>query len=171
MEPLLRFVALLLKVAGFFLMPLLGLYNRLHYKAIKVPAPTDELLRLPAVDLAERIRNGQLSVVTVVRAYIGRIRLVNPLLNAVVEDRFEDALVEAERMDAMIAGGQRQRELATKYPLCGVPFTVKESCSLKGIIWLRLWGGALRFSVLPQCVCVRVFECPVRHSRIRRPCQ
>lgn len=131
MEPLLRCFGLLLKVLAFFAMPLITLHNRLRYARIAVPAPTDPLLRLAAVDLAASIRAGNVSAVQAVRAYVQRIRLVNGLLNAVVEDRFADALVEAERMDAMI-GGMRPDELMARYPLCGVPFTVKESCSLKG---------------------------------------
>jgi len=41
--------------------------------------------------------------VQVVRAYISRISDVNPLLNAMAEDNFRDALQEALRVDEMIA--------------------------------------------------------------------
>lgn len=68
----------------------------------------------------------------VVLAYIERIKEVNPILNAVVEDRFEAALEDARRADRLV---QTTSEflLVTNYPILGVPFTVKESCSLKGM--------------------------------------
>lgn len=67
----------------------------------------------------------------VVRAYIERIKEVNPLLNAVVEDRFEAAIEDAKRADKLVQTTPTFH-LITNYPILGVPFTVKESCSLKG---------------------------------------
>lgn len=73
----------------------------------------------------------QLRSEDVVRAYIDRIREVNPLINAVVEERFAAAIEEAKKADQMIADMQTIWLIKT-YPLLGVPFTVKESCGLKG---------------------------------------
>lgn len=67
----------------------------------------------------------------VVRAYIERIQEVNPLINAVVEDRFEAAIEDAKRADKLVEITPPIQLLAN-YPILGVPFTVKESCSLKG---------------------------------------
>lgn len=67
----------------------------------------------------------------VVRAYIERIKEVNPLINAVVEDRFEEAIEDAKRADKIVETTPAFH-LMTNYPILGVPFTVKESCSLKG---------------------------------------
>lgn len=67
----------------------------------------------------------------VVRAYIERIKEVNPLINAVVEDRFEEAIEDAKRADKLVQTTPTFH-LITHYPILGVPFTVKESCSLKG---------------------------------------
>lgn len=136
MEPLLRLVGILLRVVAFFVMPLISLYNRWCYKAITIPAFDDDLLLLSVVELADNIRTRKVTAVAAVTAYVRRIRLVEPLLNAVVQDRFAEALLEAARMDEMIAGA-KPRELLSRYPLCGVPFTVKESCSLKGIVIFR----------------------------------
>lgn len=63
--------------------------------------------------------------------YIARVKVVNPLLNAVVEDRFEDALVEARAVDRALE--VRGVEAAEGRPLLGVPFTVKESIAVKGL--------------------------------------
>lgn len=67
----------------------------------------------------------------VVKAYIARIQEVNPFINAVVEDRFAEAIEDAKRADQIIQT-KPLLEIMNNYPILGVPFTVKESCSLKG---------------------------------------
>lgn len=77
----------------------------------------------------------QLTSEQVVSTYIARVRQVDPVLNAVVEDRFEAALQDSRRADTLIAKANTEFDrvaLFTRYPLLGVPFTVKESCGLKG---------------------------------------
>lgn len=66
-----------------------------------------------------------------VRAYIERIKEVNPIINAIVEDRFEAAIEDAKRADRLVQTTS-EFQLIANYPILGVPFTVKESCSLKG---------------------------------------
>lgn len=62
----------------------------------------------------------------VVQAYIDRCHEVNPLVNAIVEDRFEEALAEARQIDAEIAKGLRTvEEMERDTPLLGLPVTVK----------------------------------------------
>lgn len=69
-----------------------------------------------------------------VSAYIERIKVVNTLLNAVVEPRFEAALREAAAADELIAAaGGDADQLFAKQPLLGLPVTVKESCALSGM--------------------------------------
>lgn len=55
-------------------------------------------------------------------------------MNAVVEDRFEQALKEAQHADGLIAKASNEQLVAlfARYPLLGIPFTVKESAGLKG---------------------------------------
>lgn len=68
-----------------------------------------------------------------VQAYIDRISEVQPVLNAVVERRFEDALREAAKADDLVrARTKTPEELAKEFPLLGVPFTVKNSIGVKG---------------------------------------
>lgn len=55
---------------------------------------------------------------------------MNPFLNAIVEERFEEALEDARKADK-ICETTPYIFLQQNYPLLGVPFTVKESCSLK----------------------------------------
>lgn len=70
------------------------------------------------------------------QAYIDRIKEVNPYLNAVIEDRFEEAVKDAKRADNMmkVVIPEQREPLFSRYPLLGLPFTVKESCALKGKI-------------------------------------
>lgn len=69
----------------------------------------------------------------VIEAFIERIRDVNPLLNAVVEDRFDAAVLEAKQVDKFLSETDKSAEQIEKdTPLLGVPVTIKESCSLGG---------------------------------------
>lgn len=69
----------------------------------------------------------------VVRAYIHRIKAVDPYLNAVVDNRFDEAIEDAKKVDLICSRATVKDDLMKKYPLLGVPFTVKESCGLKGM--------------------------------------
>lgn len=80
----------------------------------------------------------QITSVELVTAYIARVKEVNPSLNAVVEDRFEAALQDAKKADEFIAKASSEFDrvaLFTKYPILGIPFTVKESCGVKGNLY------------------------------------
>jgi len=69
----------------------------------------------------------------VVEAFIGRIKEVNPLLNAVVADRFDDARKEAAEFDRVLDSGNVPEELSEQNaPYLGVPITTKEAISVAG---------------------------------------
>src|SRR5262245_5945716 len=87
---------------------------------------TGEITGLSAVELARRIRAGELASRKVVDAFIERIEEVNPKLNAVVVRRFDEARREADAADAARGRSEAQG------PLHGVPITVKESFHLAG---------------------------------------
>lgn len=74
----------------------------------------------------------QLSSEQVVREYIKRLKVVGPLLNAFVEQRFEEAINDAKKADIIVAETSSVYVI-TNYPLLGVPFTVKESIAVKGM--------------------------------------
>ncbi|XP_051284416.1 fatty-acid amide hydrolase 2-B [Dicentrarchus labrax] len=100
----------------------------------KLPAVSNPLLLLSATQLAKKIRRKEVSSVEVVQAYIDRIQEVNPLVNAVVKDRFDAALQEAAQVDKLIeeeTGGEEVLE--DRLPLLGVPLSVKESYCLQGM--------------------------------------
>lgn len=52
-------------------------------------------------------------------------------MNAVIEDRFDAALEDARNADILIAQLSID-EMKEKFPLLGVPFTVKEAAGVKG---------------------------------------
>lgn len=60
---------------------------------------------------------------------------MNPLLNAVVDERYRDALNDASEVDRMISEARMKgglEKLFADKPFLGVPCTIKESCSLAG---------------------------------------
>lgn len=73
-----------------------------------------------------------MSSVRVTKAYIDRIKAVNPIVNAVVDQRFDDALEDAKKADKLCEE-LTEDEIKNKYPLIGVPFTVKEPVGVKGV--------------------------------------
>lgn len=107
-----------------------------------LPPITDDLLLRSASSLADDIRNGKIKSVQLISACIRRIRQVQPLINAVVEERFEEALREAEAADRLVAsGGKSVEQLKEEKPLLGLPISVKNSIAVKG---LRQDAGSLQ---------------------------
>ncbi|KAM3591173.1 uncharacterized protein V6R79_024104 [Siganus canaliculatus] len=98
----------------------------------KLPPVRNPLLLQSATQLAKKIRRKEVSSVEVVQAYIDRIQEINHLLNVVVKHRFDAALQEAALADKQIMEACGEEELEDK-PFLGVPFSVKESLSLKGM--------------------------------------
>lgn len=62
MEILLRFVSFVLKVIGYFLTPLLAIINYVNYRSIRIPPIDNELLKIPAIELAAKIRNKEVNI-------------------------------------------------------------------------------------------------------------
>lgn len=57
---------------------------------------------------------------------------MNPLINAVLEERFDKATEEAIAADKYIKAHQNE-DLKTQKPLLGLPITIKESCVVKSM--------------------------------------
>jgi len=74
---------------------------------------------------AKMLREGKLSSVELTRLYIEEIKKSD--LNAYTSYNFEAALLQAENADKLIASGEGS-------PLCGVPMTLKDNISAKGIL-------------------------------------
>jgi fatty acid amide hydrolase 2 len=93
-----------------------------------IAAPTRlDVLRASATEMAEAIASGRLSSREAIEAHVAQLRRAQTRTNAVVADRYELALEEADRADERVrAGGELP-------PLLGVPFTVKECFALEGM--------------------------------------
>lgn len=79
----------------------------------------------------------------VLNTFIKRIKQVNPLLNCVVDERFDDALQDAAKVDELIASNQYTADqLRETKPFLGVPISTKDCIAVKGLLhtaglWLR----------------------------------
>jgi fatty acid amide hydrolase 2 len=81
-----------------------------------------------AIALARAIREREVPAREVVEAHIARHRLFAPRINAVVVERYDGALRDADAADKRVL--EHGSELP---PLLGVPFTVKESIAVAGM--------------------------------------
>ena len=80
-------------------------------------------LESSALDIAQGIRDQQVSATEILNLQIARIERVNPAINALAVDRFETARVEARVADEHLATGV---DVSTLPPFFGVPCTIKE---------------------------------------------
>lgn len=94
---------------------------------------TGQILTSSGAGLSAAIREGVVSSREVVTAHIDRVREVEPALNALIFDRFDAALAEADAADARVADAREQGNTEDLPPLLGVPCTVKESFALIGM--------------------------------------
>ncbi len=74
---------------------------------------------MTAVDIARSVRAKDLSALEVTKAHLARLDVVNPKINAVVQEFPDAAIAEAQKVDAALARGEDPG------PLCGVPVTIK----------------------------------------------
>jgi fatty acid amide hydrolase 2 len=87
-----------------------------------------EYLRLPAVELARRVRERIVSPVDLLEVHIARIESVNPDINALVGDTFVEARARAQEIERELSLGTEDKDAV----FLGVPFTVKELICVKG---------------------------------------
>lgn len=87
------------------------------------------ILTASGLEIARMIREGEVTSREAVETHITRARAVNPSLNAIVAERFEQALAEADAADAALAKPPK-RGLP---PYHGVPCTIKECFELTGM--------------------------------------
>ncbi len=111
------------------------------------------IVSLSAVELARRIRAKELSPVEVLEAFIARIEMLNPAINAVTATCYERARTEAKTAEAAVLSG------ADLGPLHGLPFAVKDLEHTQGV--LTTFGSPLFKDFVPDADGVMV-------ARLRR---
>ncbi|KAI1718212.1 amidase domain-containing protein [Ditylenchus destructor] len=138
--------------------PIFWLISRLYFRTVNIafnfvnhfiaknavdPIPTDgmgDLLKLSATKSAEMIRKGEITSSKLVQAYVNRIKQVNPQVNAVVTELFEEAIEIAENVDCYLANLDREsdefKQLSRNKPLLGIPCTIKDNLKVKGCVSL-----------------------------------
>ncbi|MCX6632815.1 MAG: amidase [Candidatus Solibacter sp.] len=87
-----------------------------------------EILGYSATHQARLIRQRDISSLQLVQAHLDRIAAVNPRIHAVVEVFAAQSLAAARAADEALARG------AATGPLCGVPFSIKDSIELAGAV-------------------------------------
>ena len=85
---------------------------------------------MSALELAAAIRRRELSSREIVGAHVELARTINPTVNAIVVERYDEALREAEAADRRLAATASDEPLP---PLFGVPCTIKESFAVTGL--------------------------------------
>lgn len=99
-----------------------------------VATASSSLFELSVTELLERLRERSLTCTELVEAHIARIREVNPQLNALIADRFDEARKEAAVADLRYETADH----TTLPPLLGIPCSIKEFVATKG---MPLTGG------------------------------
>ena len=94
---------------------------------------SDEILFLPASELAKRIQSKALSPVDLTKAYLDRSEKLGPKLNAYARLTPEIALAEADAAEKEIKRGHYRG------PLHGIPYAAKDLLSVKGLP--TTWGA------------------------------
>ncbi|HLK41511.1 MAG TPA: amidase family protein [Polyangiaceae bacterium] len=100
--------------------------EHVYSTATESPTTQPDPTHATAAQLARAIANGTMRSCDVVAAHVERIRAVNPRLNAVVLERFDEARREAQEADRRVRTG------GSLPPLLGVPITLKECIDLAG---------------------------------------
>ena len=88
---------------------------------------SDELCFLPATELVQRIRRGELSARELMRTCLAQIERLNPRLNAIVSLYAEQALAQASAADEKQARGE------ALLPLHGLPVAHKDLFLTRGM--------------------------------------
>ena len=93
-----------------------------------------DIALLPAVEVAARIRAGELSSVEVVEAAIGQIEALNSIVNAVVTPAFEQARAAARAAEEAVRRGDPSASSGQALgPLHGLPIGLKDMTETAGL--------------------------------------
>ena len=97
---------------------------------------SDELAKLTMREASKKIRSGEITCTELTRACIERSRVYNPKVNAYITVMHEEALAQAERLDAEAKAGKFRSSLH------GIPLALKDNIDTAGT---RTTGGSAVF--------------------------
>lgn len=103
-------------------------------KESNLPPIDDHNLITPALKLSQQIKSGHITSEEVVESFITRIKRINPIINAVVDKRFQQALKEAREIDRKLNDARDGNGDISilKLTLVGIPLSVKETIAIDG---------------------------------------
>ena len=87
----------------------------------------DPLVTLSALEMADKLRSGEITSEQLTQAHLDRIEATNGVLNAFLVVDAEGALATAREVDAARAAGE------DLHPLAGVPIAVKDIACTEGL--------------------------------------
>lgn len=87
----------------------------------------NDLWKLSAFEIAERVRSGAIGAVEVVNDSLRRIEALEPTIHAIATSTAERAMADAQRVDDLVAAG------ADPGPLAGVPIGIKDTLMVGGV--------------------------------------
>mgnify|MGYP003388038007 CR=1 FL=1 len=97
------------------------------FKTIPLNAQATDLTELSLVEASDLIRRGALSPIDLTRAYLDRIRQLQPLVNAYITVTEELALAQAAQLEEELMNGN------WRGPLHGIPIGLKDNIDTAGI--------------------------------------
>lgn len=122
------------------------------------PLRKDFFITKSAVEIAELIRNQDITVYQVVNGYINRIIETNPVLNAVIDGPFMEALDEAQLIDDRISKGLISEDEFNEKPFLGVPFSTKDSTAVGGKLHTLGITARRNYKAKEDAECVRLMK-------------
>ncbi len=94
------------------------------------PDLQSRICRMTAVELLDNMRKLTLSCEDVVKCFASRALAVGELTNCVTEEAYDEALMEARKVDAFRNSAAYHASL--ELPLLGLPFSVKDNINMAG---------------------------------------
>lgn len=130
-----KVIRVFLFLIGLVMKPVLKIiFNIIYGDSVKVPKIRQQLCLHSATRLAKMIRNKEVKAVEVMEAYIDRAKEINPIVNAIIGERYNEALKDAQKVDDILDKKEGQGKYsAVNAPFLGVPLSAKEAFGVKGM--------------------------------------
>lgn len=129
-----------------------------NHKSCPSLRSNEDFLKQSGIDLAEQIKTRKITSVELVNAYTARMKEINPILNAIVDGPFEEAIKIATEIDERIANGQISEDEFSEKPFLGVPFTTKDSTAVGGKLHTLGILSRRNTKVKEDAECVRLMK-------------